>query len=165
MKTFQKLDKHAIYLDELVEKVAAEMKRPDDKKYALRSIEAVLMAIRNRLTFEQSVNFLDLLPLPFKAVYIKDWNIQDHVPERILSMQDFIEEVCKVAPDLHETLYQDNEQIKCAIKSVFRVMGMHVSRKNLEKELSYLPQDLKLYLEAEGVALKSNAMLTSIWLS
>lgn len=165
MKTFQKLDKHAIYLDELVEKVASEMKRPDDKRFALRSIEAVLTAIRNRLTFEQSVSFLDLLPLPFKAVYIKDWNIQDHVPERIVSMQDFIEEVCKVAPDVCVTEYQDDEKVKSAIKAVFRVMGMHVSRKNLEKELSYLPQDLKLYLEAEGVALKSNAMLTSIWLS
>jgi uncharacterized protein (DUF2267 family) len=165
MKTFQKLDKHAIYLNELVVQVATEMGRPDDHKYALTSIEAVLIAVRNRLTFEQSVNFLDLLPLPFKAVYIKDWNVQDHVPERINSMDDFINEVCKVAPDLCENDYQDQQKIKEAIRAVFKVVGLHVSQRDLEKELSYLPQDLKLYLEAEGVSLKSNAMLTSIWLS
>lgn len=165
MKTFHKLDKHAIYLDELVGQVASEMNRPDDPKYALRSIEAVLNAIRNRLTFEQSVNFLDLLPLPFKAVYIKDWNVQDHVPERINSMREFIDEVCKVDPELCESEYVDHAKVKDAIRSVFKVIGLHVSKSDLEKELAYLPQDLKLYLEAEGVSLKSNAMLTSIWLS
>jgi uncharacterized protein (DUF2267 family) len=98
-------------------------------------------------------------------VYIKDWNVQDHVPERINSMDDFINEVCKVAPDLCENDYQDQQKIKEAIRAVFKVVGLHVSQRDLEKELSYLPQDLKLYLEAEGVSLKSNAMLTSIWLS
>lgn len=165
MNTFQKLDKHAIYLNELVVQVAAEMGRPSDTKFASCAIDGVLQAVRNRLSFEHSVKFLDLLPLPFKAVYIKDWNIKDHVPERINTMTDFIEEVCNVAPDLCETEYTDHKKIKDAIRAVFKVIGLHVSKADLEKELSFLPQDLRLYLEAEGVSLKSNAMLTSIWLS
>jgi len=165
MNTFQKLDKHAIYLNELVIQVASEMGRPVDKAYASRAVEAVLRSVRNRLSFEQSVKFLDLLPLPFKAVYIKDWNIQDHVPDRIDTMNDFIQEVCDNAPELCGSDYKNPEKIKKAIRAVFKVLGLHVSKADLEKELSFLPQDLRLYLEAEGVSLKSNAMLTSIWLS
>lgn len=165
MNTFQKLDKHAIYLNELVIQVASEMGRPADTNFASRAVGAVLQAVRNHLSFEQSVKFLDLLPLPFKAVYIKDWNVKDHVPESINTMDDFIQEVCSIAPDLCESDYQNQQKIKEAIRSVFKVIGLHVSKNDLEKELSYLPQDLRLYLEAEGVSLKSNAMLTSIWLS
>ena len=165
MKSHKKLDKHVIYLDELIHQVAREMKRPNDYQYAFTTIEAVLKSVRNRLTFEQSVKFLSLLPLPFKAVYIKDWSIQDHTPDRINSMKEFINEVCTIAPELNERGYNSCDLIRVGIRSVFTVIGLHVSKKNLEKELSFLPKDLRLYLEAQGVAVKSNAMLSNIWLS
>lgn len=165
MRAFKKLDKHAIYLNELVVQVAAEMGRPSDINFASRSVEGVLQAVRNRLSFEQSVKFLDLLPLPFKAVYIKDWNVCDHIPDRIETMEDFINEVCTHTPDLCENEYQDRQKVKEAIRSVFKVIGLHVSKADLDRKLAFLPQDLRLYLEAEGVSLKSNPMLTSIWLS
>jgi len=165
MKTFPKLDKHVIYLDELVSKVATQMNRPDDPDCGTNAINAVLRSVRNRLTFEQSIKFLNLLPLPFKAVYIKDWKVNDHVPERINTMQSFIDEVYKVAPNLCSDGFQDDQLIKLALKAVFKVIGLHVSNQDLKKELHFLPDDLRLYLEAEGVSIKSNALDTSIWLS
>jgi uncharacterized protein (DUF2267 family) len=165
MKTFHKLDKHVIYLDELVLQVASQMGQPEDLNCASSAIDAVLRAVRNRLSFEQSIKFLNLLPLPFKAVYIKDWNVNDHVPDRIDSMQDFIDEVHRLAPDLCSDRYKDNSVFKKAIKSVFKVIGLHVSNQDLKKELLFLPDDLRIYLEAEGVSLKSNTLDTSIWLS
>ncbi|MEK6477938.1 DUF2267 domain-containing protein [Catalinimonas sp. 4WD22] len=165
MKTLHKLDKHVIYLNELVLQVASNLKHPDDVNCAERAIKAVLLTVRNCLSFEQSIKFLNYLPLPFKAIYIKDWHIDDRVPERIESMNEFMDEVYKIDPGLCQNDYNDRNSIKQAVKAVFKVIGLHISNVDLRKELMFLPDDLRLYLEAEGVAIKSNEMDSSIWLS
>ncbi|MFP4094254.1 MAG: DUF2267 domain-containing protein [Cyclobacteriaceae bacterium] len=165
MRTLHKLEKHVIYLDELVLQVASQMGRPDDIECANSAIEAVMLAVRNRLNFEQSIKFLNHLPLPFKAVYIKDWQVHDRVPDRINSMNEFMDEVYHNRPDICQKEYKDEQMLKNAIKAVFTVIGLHVSNRDLKKELNFLPDDLRLYLEAEGVSMKSNASDTSIWLS
>lgn len=165
MKTLHKLDKHVIYLDELIVQVASYLNQPNDVNCAARAVEAVLISVRNRLTFEQSIKFLNYLPLPFKAIYIKDWKINDRVPEHIDSMNAFVEEVYGLDRTLCSTDYCDHHQIKRTVKAVFKVIGLHVSNKELKKELSFLPDDLRLYLEAEGVSIKSNMVDSSIWLS
>lgn len=165
MKTLRKLDKHVIYLDELIAQVASYLDRPNDVNCAVRAVEAVLIAVRNRLTFEQSIKFLNYLPLPFKAIYIKGWNVNDLVPERIASMNEFIEEVYRLEPTLCSNDYCDYHEVKKMIKIVFKVIGLHISNVELKKELAFLPDDLRLYLEAEGVSIKSNMVDSSIWLS
>ncbi|WKN31098.1 DUF2267 domain-containing protein [Porifericola rhodea] len=165
MKTLHKLDKHVIYLDELVLQVASQMDRPDDLPCAEKAVNAVLLAVRNRLTFEQSIRFLNYLPLPFKAIYIKDWQVNDRIPDKIDSMNEFIDEVYKLEPALCPNNYKEINEIKLAIKAVFKVIGLHISNVDLKKELRFLPDDLRLYLEAEGVSLKSNIIDSSIWLS
>jgi uncharacterized protein (DUF2267 family) len=165
MKTLHKLEKHVIYLDELVLQVASQMDRPDDLQCANSAIEAVLLAVRNRLNFEQSIKFLNHLPLPFKAVYIKDWQVDDRVPDSIDSMGEFVDEVYRIRPNICHKEYKDEQMLKTAVKAVFKVIGLHVSNRDLKKELNFLPDDLRLYLEAEGVSMKSHRSDTSIWLS
>lgn len=165
MKTLQKLDKHVIYLNELVLQVASHLKHPDDVNCAERAVRSVLITIRNCLSFEQSIKFINYLPLPFKAIYIQDWHINDKVPERIHSMNEFIEQVYKLDAGLCSTHYKEHDAIKQAVKAVFKVIGLHISNADLQKELAFLPDDLRLYLEAEGVSIKSNEIDSSIWLS
>ncbi|WPP50805.1 DUF2267 domain-containing protein [Catalinimonas niigatensis] len=165
MKTLHKLDKHVIYLDELILQVASLLDRPNDINCAARAVEAVLIAVRNRLTFEQSIKFLNYLPLPFKAIYIKDWKVNDRVPDRIESMNEFIEEVYRLDSTVCNNDYCEYQEIKKIVKAVFKVIGFHVSSEELKKELTFLPDDLRIYLEAEGVSIKSNMVDSSIWLS
>ncbi len=165
MEMLHKLDKHVIYLDELNSQVASLLDHSENLNYASRAAEAVLLAVRGHLSFEQSIKFLNFLPLPFKAIYIKNWNVNDCIPERINSMNEFFEEVYMFDPTLCHNDYCDQNEIKKIVRAVFKVIGLHVSGENLSRELSFLPNDLRIYLEAEGVAIKSNGSDSSIWLS
>ena len=159
MKSTLKLEKHIIYRDELLQQTAREFGWTKDTHQFLEMVRSVFIAIRNRLSFESSLLFLNLLPLPFKALYINNWTISERAPDPLQNMDDLIDEVincnpkliteCK--PKLITKLNGDREFVKHLVEAVFRVIGYHVSKADLETEMSFLPEDVRLYLEKHHV--------------
>ena len=91
----RKLEKHAIYRDELMLQVAHQLKNVESIEDAKRITGMVLRAIRNRLSFESSLRFLNLLPLPLKAIYVDGWTLQDDAPPALETTKDLLDEILK----------------------------------------------------------------------
>lgn len=151
MKSVLKPEKHIIYLNELLHETAYEFGWTKDDKQFLEMIKSVFIALRNRLSFQSSLSFVDVLPLPFKALYLNNWIISKQTPDPLQNMDDLVDEIIKCNPKIISTFNGDRVFIKHLVDALFRVISYHISRADLEKELSFLPEDVKFYLEKHHV--------------
>jgi uncharacterized protein (DUF2267 family) len=58
-----------------INKVAREIGHPGDPALAFRITRAVLRALRDRITIEESMHLISEMPMILKAVYVDGWNI------------------------------------------------------------------------------------------
>ncbi len=131
-------EKGNIFLKEL----AQELGEPENKKKAGRVLKAVLRALRNRLTHEESMHLLAQLPMAIKAVYVDGWKLSK-TPEKIKHVEEFIEEVMKYDTPRGEVDFKDKDEAVKAIKAVFRVIKRHVSDGEAQDVEAELPKRLK----------------------
>ena len=88
-----RFDDYATKGKAFVAEVARELKT-DDTDRAGRMLRCVLRALRNRLTVEESFQFLSQLPMAIKAVYVDGWKVRMN-PSKIKHIEDFRTEVMK----------------------------------------------------------------------
>jgi uncharacterized protein (DUF2267 family) len=72
-----------------------------DREYGLLAIRAVLHALRDRLTLEQSAHFSGHLPLLFGGIYFENWNPNAR-PTRDRTVGEFAERVRNGLPGIPE---------------------------------------------------------------
>jgi uncharacterized protein (DUF2267 family) len=160
----RKLEKHAIYRDELMLQVAHQLKNVESIEDAKRIVGMVLRAIRNRLGFESSLRFLSLLPLPLKAIYVDGWIIQDNAPHALETTKDLVDEMMR-SQNLFTPTHRDTYNAMEAIQAVFRVISLHVSRHEFEMMLEMMSPALKQELESKTYPFFNDSPDTSVWLS
>jgi uncharacterized protein (DUF2267 family) len=160
----RKLEKHAIYRDELMLQVAHQLKNVESIEDAKRIVSMVLRAIRNRLGFESSLRFLSLLPLPLKAIYVDGWIIQDNAPHALETTKDLVDEMMR-SQNLFTPTHRDTYNAMEAIQAVFRVISLHVSRHEFEMMLEMMSPALKQELESKAYPYFNDSPDTSVWLS
>ena len=160
----QKLEKHAIYRDELMLQVAHQLKNVESIEDAKRITGMVLRAIRNRLNFENSLRFLNLLPLPLKAIYVDGWTLRDNTPHVLETTQDLVNEMTR-SQNLFSPTQRDIENAMEAIQAIFRVISLHISRHELEMMLELMSPTLKQELENKSYHFSNDSPDTSVWLS
>ena len=160
----RKLEKHAIYRDELMLQVAHQLKNVESIEDAKRITGMVLRAIRNRLHFESSLRFLNLLPLPLKAIYVDGWKLQDNTPHALETIKDLIDEMMQ-SQNLFSPTQRDAKNAMEAIQAVFRVVSLHVSRHEFEMMLELMSPAVKQDLENKTYPFFYDSPDTSVWLS
>jgi len=125
-----------------VKELAQELGCPDNKKKAGRILKAVLKALRNRLSHEESMHLLAQLPMCIKAVYVDGWKLSE-TPEKLKNVSEFIEEVMKYDRPRAQQDFADKEEAIRAIKAVFRVIKRHISDGEAQDVEAELPKQLK----------------------
>ena len=160
----RKLEKHAIYRDELMLQVAHQLKNVESIEDAKRITGMVLRAIRNRLNFECSLRFLNLLPLPLKAIYVDGWMLQDNTPHGLETTKDLIDEMMQ-SQNLFTPTQRDTKNAMEALQAVFRVISLHVSRHEFEMMLELMSPAVKQELENKAYPFFYDSPDTSVWLS
>ncbi len=160
----QKLEKHAIYRDELMIQVAHQLKTVEDIADAKKIVSMVLRGIRNRLNFENSLRFLNLLPLPLKAIYVDGWTLQDNTPIELETTKDLIDEMMH-SQNLFTPSERDTKHAMEAVQAVFRVISLHVSRHEFEMMLELISPHVKQELENKTFPFLHDSPDTSVWLS
>ncbi len=165
MKASLQFEKHIIYLEELLQQTGRELGNFNCTLDTLKVVTLVLEAIRNRLTFEQSIRFVQLLPLSFQAIYLNSWEVQVNKPEKMEKIDDLIDTI--IACDRRHLLGKDRKIIKKAIGSVLRVIGNHLSEIDMDTEIGFLPKEIHLYLKDYIIFKYSKTAETesSIWFS
>ncbi len=125
-----------------VKELAQELGCPDNKKKAGRILKAVLKALRNRLSHEESMHLLAQLPMCIKAIYVDGWKLSE-TPEKIKNVSEFVEEVMKYDRPRAQQDFADKEEAIKAIKAVFRVIKRHISDGEAQDVEAELPKQLK----------------------
>lgn len=135
-------DKYALKGNEFLNKLAARLGDEDNKHRAGRVLKCVLHALRNRLTIEESLQFMAQLPMVIKAVYADGWKLNAH-HNKIKTMDDFSEEVIK---EDGLSAWKDFPGVSDAtegIEAVMKTLADYVTAGELHDIIAILPKDLQ----------------------
>jgi uncharacterized protein (DUF2267 family) len=147
-------EKYAAKGNEFVNLVAEDLIVPRDK--AGRVIRAVLHALRNRLSHEESFQLLAQLPMVLKGVYVDGWKF-DKDFNRIRHLTDFLDEIRNEDGGLAGYDFGNNEKAKQAVAAVFKGLNFFISEGEMNDVLNVLPQELKKFIK-EGIAGKETVL-------
>lgn len=108
----------------------------EDLHYAARALRAVLHALRDRLTVEESAQLAAQLPTLIRGIYYEQWKpgATKHLAHDI---DVFLEHVAAEGRMAGET------EASHAVAAVARVLHRHVSEGELEDVLAILPAKLR----------------------
>lgn len=137
-------EKYAAKGNEFVNLVAGDLKTPREK--AGRITRAVLHALRNHLTHEESFQLLAQLPIALKGIYVDGWKF-DKNSTRIRHIGDFLDEVRKEDQQQAGYDFGNNKNAQTAVAAVFKAMDNFVSEGEFEDIIAMLPKELKEFVK------------------
>ncbi len=139
-----------------------QMHRPEEAKHAIADIFGV---IRRCLSFEDSLEFINFLPLSFKAIYMNGWHVGNSSYTSISSMEEMIDEIV-ASPFVQHGWYNGNrDELREILKVVFDLIGNHIGKSVARPQLSFLPNDIQYFIMHYHTEADRSSSETSIWLS
>ncbi|NDF97634.1 MAG: DUF2267 domain-containing protein [Chitinophagia bacterium] len=145
-------DKYALKGNEFVRFVALELEVPRDK--ASRIVRAVLHALRNKLSYEESFQLMAQLPMAIKGIYVEGWKYEAH-PHRIRHLDEFLEAIREADGDLSGYDFGNNAHALRAVQAVFLAMYEFVSPGEMRDILDQLPHSLRELVRQPALATKA----------
>ena len=130
-----------------MKELAKELGYPDDKSKAGRVLKAILHALRNHVSVEESVQLLAQLPMFLKAVYVENWTLRKE-PKRVKHLSEFFEEIRKYDGKTANIDFTTDEDMERDISVVFIVLRRYISLGELEDIKAMLPKELKPLLNS-----------------
>lgn len=137
-------EKYAAKGHEFVKLVADDLKVPQDK--AGRIIRAVLHALRNRLSHEESFQLLAQLPMVLKGVYVDGWRF-DKDFNRISHINEFLNEVRKEDGGVAGYDFGNDTRAGLAVAVVFKALNYFVSEGEMDDIMNVMPKELKAFIK------------------
>lgn len=118
-----------------------EMNLVTDTEKAGRILSAILHALREVISVEESIQLIAQFPMFLKAVYVNGWTT--HKKEKVKNMTEFID-LCREYSGLtsvHD--FESDELAENYIDTTFILLRRYISLGELEDIRSELPKDLK----------------------
>jgi uncharacterized protein (DUF2267 family) len=141
-------EKYAAKGNEFVNFIATELKVPKEK--AGRIIRAVLHALRNRISHEESFQLLAQFPMALKGVYVEGWKFTKDY-DRITHVNDFLNEIRKEDGELASFDFGNDEKATQAASTVFEGLSYFVSEGEMEDIIATLPKELKIFIRGDVI--------------
>ena len=115
-------------------------------EHAGRVLRAVLHALRNRLTIEESIHFIAQLPMAVKGIYVDGWKLAR--PDRaIRDADDFAQEVIREGGRTAWRDFASAAEAGKAAAVVFHVLSDHISAGEWEDIKAILPAALRTLVD------------------
>lgn len=152
---------YSAQLDAFIHKVAQRAHYRNDDERALSHLRTAFRVVRNRSTFEQSLQFLEMLPVALKVIFLSDWHIVPRTPVPINSLDELADAVRE-----HEQNHpmRDREEALRVLRAVFDEIASVVPANALRDGLGFLPARVRSQL-VEASATEYQYSNTCIWLS
>ena len=128
---------------QFVSLVADELTIPGDK--AGRVIRAVLHALRNWLSHEQSFQLLAQLPMSLKGVYVDGWKF-DKDDTHISHLNDFVDEVRQEDGGRSGYDFANISTAMVAVTAVFKALNYFATEEEMTDILNVMPTTLKGFI-------------------
>lgn len=139
-----------------------QLNRPEVVRHAVTDIFSVM---RSCISFEDSLEFINLLPLPFKAIYLNGWHIGNVLHTKINSLEELIDEIV-ASQFVHEGWYNSSrDDLREILKAMFDVIGNYIGKSVVKPELNFLPSDIQYFIRHYHAEADNSSSETSIWLS
>ncbi len=107
-----------------------------DRQRAYHALSAVLRALRDRLTLDESAQLAAQLPLLVRGIYYDQWRPAGQ-PRRVRHRDEFL---ALVAKEIGEIRPIDPED---AARAVFKVLDRHIARGEIEQVKHSLPAEIR----------------------
>lgn len=107
-----------------------------NRRWAYAALRAVMLAIRDLLTVDESANFSAQLPLVIRGLYYDRWK-PSAVPVKMRHLSDFLR---RIASELRSDMADDAEVIT---RAVLRTISDHVTQGEIDDIRSMFPGELK----------------------
>lgn len=130
-----------------IAEIAVALETTDQEK-AGRILRSVLRALRNRLTVEESFEFIDQLPLAVKAVYVEGWKVKLN-PSKLKHIEDFRKEVYNEDELSAANDFDHDGAVNEAVKAVFQVLSKYIDAAQIDNVMDAIPAALRASLEGE----------------
>jgi len=124
-----------------LKKYAKEMDLANDTDKAGRILSAILHALRDVITTEESLQLISQFPMFLKAVYVNGWTIQKR--KKIKTMPEFIDLVKKYDRVKSKHDFESDEIVENYLDTTFIVLRQYISLGELEDLRTVLPKNLK----------------------
>lgn len=141
-------DKYAQETNVFIKNLAKKLGHPDELNKTERLLKAVLHALRDRITIQESLDMIAQLPMLLKAIYVENWSYTEK-PLRLQTMEEFTQYVEKKQ---HQYGEQDFDWKKSTAELIKIVIGElhanYISTGEIQDIIDQLPVELKsLFLE------------------
>ena len=141
-----KFDKFAAEGNVFLSRLATRLGYPENESKAARVLKSVLYAIRNRLSLEESLQFISQLPLFLKALYVDGWRMGVR-KERIRHLEEFLADIRREDRKLFTEDFQNLSEVKLATSIVMGMLGEYTSPGELKDIRAILPNEIGEFLE------------------
>ena len=135
-------DKYATHGNAFLAKLADELNMPNDKERVMHVLKSVLHGIRNRISAEESAQFISQLPMMIKAVYVDGWQIGKH-QARVATYEAFVAEVYHLGGGFNELTFCSLMEVERGIEGVLKVLKHYISEGEFNDVLASMPQKLQ----------------------
>lgn len=146
-------EKYAVKGNEFIRFVALELEVPRDK--AGRIVRAVLHALRDRLTYEESFQLMAQLPMAIKGLYVDGWTYRTPLLP-IRHLDEFLEAIRHADGKLSGYDFGNNKQALRAVQGVFSAMYEYVSPGEMRDILDILPHTIRELVRQPSLSVKPN---------
>lgn len=119
-----------------VEETGAELGWEDSHR-ALRAVRSALHALRDRLSVEQGAHLAAQLPLLIRGLFYENW-VPAHSATRARHLPEFLSHI---AEDFKQ--YAGDVDPEDVARSVFAVLGRHVSSGTIQHVTAGLPREIR----------------------
>jgi uncharacterized protein (DUF2267 family) len=136
-------DKYASKGNEVLNTLAEDLQIPRDK--ASRILRAVLYAIRNHLSIQESLQVISQLPMALKGIYVDQWS-EPHVVSRIHHVKQFLDEVREFDKGTAGYDLGNDESAGRAVQAVFRTLNNYISDGEFEDMIAFMPVEIKEFI-------------------
>lgn len=133
-------EKYALKGNEFIRFVALDLEVPRDK--AGRIVRAVLHALRDRLSYEESFQLMAQLPMALKGIYVDGWRYRTS-QQRIRHLDEFVEAIRQADGKLSGYDFGNDKQALRAVQGVFSALYEYVSAGEMSDILELLPHAIR----------------------
>jgi uncharacterized protein (DUF2267 family) len=131
------INKYAEEAHKFFRDVATEIGNPNDTDHAGRVTTAVLHALRERITPEESMHIISQLPMILKGIYVDGWKITKQL-NNSETIEDFLNDIRSQNLRTAGRDFGDDQQARETVTAVLNVMKQYVD----EGEINHIKQQL-----------------------
>ena len=126
-------------------RIARALGDGEDIGYADRLVTCTVQVLRERMTFNESLEFMAFLPMHVKAIFVNGWRINPD-PKRLSNAEEFMNALRIKYPMTSGRKPGNEEDFKSDISKVFGVIRHDFAAKGVENVKALVPEVLHEFI-------------------